>query len=106
MSISTDTAFVHKAWHDNSPAIGHVSFPMAADPTGTLTRLFGTHIEKEGISLRGTFIIDPEGILRFIYVTDLEVGRNVDEVLRVLGALQTGGLTPCNWKPGDSTLKV
>ncbi|MBI2644981.1 redoxin domain-containing protein [Candidatus Uhrbacteria bacterium] len=109
VSVSTDTAFVHKAWHDNSPAIAKVSFPMAADPTGTLTRFFGTHIEKEGISLRGTFIIDPDGILRAYEMHDNSIGRSAKELLRKVQAAQfvrehTGQVCPASWEPGKDTL--
>lgn len=109
ISVSTDTAFVHKAWHDNSPAIAKVSFPMAADPTGTLTRAFGTHIEGEGLSLRGTFIIDPEGIVRAYEVHDNSIGRSAKELLRKVRATQfvrehKGQVCPASWEPGSDTL--
>ncbi len=109
MSVSTDTAFVHKAWHDNSPAIAKVSFPMAADPTGTLTRLFGTHIEEAGLSLRGTFVIDPEGTLRAYEIHDNSIGRSTKELLRKVQAAQfvrehKGQVCPASWEPGSNTL--
>jgi peroxiredoxin (alkyl hydroperoxide reductase subunit C) len=110
LSVSTDTVFVHKAWHDNSPAIRKIQFPMVADPTGKLCREFGTYIETEGLSLRGTFIIDPEGVLRSFEVNDNSIGRNATELLRKLQAAQYvrdhgGEVCPANWKPGAKTLK-
>lgn len=110
LSVSTDTVFVHKAWHDNSPAIRKIKFPMVADPTGKLCREFGTYIETEGLSLRGTFIIDPEGVLRSFEVNDNSIGRNATELLRKLQAAQYvrehgGEVCPANWKPGAKTLK-
>ena len=110
LSISTDTAFAHKAWHDNSPAIRKVKFPMAADPTGKLSREFGVYIEEEGLALRGTFIIDPVGILRAFEVNDNSIGRSADELLRKLQAAKfvkehKGNVCPASWKPGQKTLK-
>lgn len=109
ISVSTDTAFVHKAWHDHSPAIAQVSFPMAADPTGTLTRLFGTHIEEQGLSLRGTFIIDPRGVIRAYEIHDNSIGRSTKELLRKVKAAQyvqehPGQVCPASWEPGENTL--
>lgn len=110
LSVSTDTAFVHKAWHDNSPAIRKVKFPMAADPTGKLSREFGTYIEDEGLSLRGTFIVNPEGILKAYEIHDNSIGRSADELLRKLQAAKfvrenKGNVCPASWKPGKKTLK-
>lgn len=110
LSVSTDTVFVHKAWHDNSPAIRKINFPMIADPTGKLCHEFGTYIETEGLSLRGTFIIDPEGILKAFEMHDNSIGRNAAELLRKLQAAQYvrehgGEVCPANWKPGSQTLK-
>ncbi len=111
MSVSTDTAFAHKAWHDTSPAIKKIKFPMVADPTGKLSRLFGTYIEEEGLSLRGSFIIDPDGKLKTIEIDDNSIGRSAKELLRKLQAAifvrQTGGkeVCPANWEPGKKTLK-
>ncbi len=112
VSVSTDTHFVHKAWHDNSPAIKKIKFPMAADPTGQLCREFGTYITEggdAGLSLRGTFIIDPEGVLKAFEVNDNSIGRNADELLRKLQAAQYvrehgGEVCPAKWKPGNATL--
>lgn len=110
LSVSTDTAFVHKAWHDNSPAIRKVKFPMAADPTGKLCREFGVYIEEEGLALRGTFIVDPEGVLKALEIHDNSIGRSADELLRKLQAAKfvkehKGQVCPASWKPGKKTLK-
>ncbi len=110
LSVSTDTVFVHKAWHDNSPAIKKINFPMLADPTGKLCREFGTYIEDEGLALRGTFLIDPEGILKAFEIHDNSIGRSADELLRKVQAAQYvaahgGEVCPANWKPGEKTLK-
>jgi len=110
-SVSTDTAFVHKAWHDNSPSIRKIKYPMLADPNGKICRMFGTYIEEEGLSQRASFIIDPDGILKSIEIHDNSIGRNVEEILRKLQAASfvrknKGALVcPVNWKPGDKTLK-
>lgn len=110
MSVSTDTAFVHKAWHDNSPAIKKVQFPMLADPTGKLCKQFGTYIEEEGLSLRGTFIIDPNGVLKTMEIHDNSIGRSTKELLRKLQAAifvseNKGQVCPVSWEPGKKTLK-
>lgn len=110
ISVSTDTVFVHKAWHDSSPVIKKIEFPMAADPTGGLCCDFGTYIEHEGLSLRGTFIIDPEGVLKAYEINDNSIGRNADELIRKLQAAQYvashgGEVCPASWRPGANTLK-
>jgi len=110
MSISTDTVFVHKAWHDNSPAIKKVRYPMLADPSGKVCRQFGTYIENEGLSMRGTFIIDPDGVVRYMELHDNSIGRNANEILRKLNALKfvrehTGEVCPASWEPGKKTLR-
>lgn len=110
LSVSTDTAFVHKAWHDNSTAIKKIKYPMVADPTGKICREFGTYIDEEGVSLRGSFIIDPDGILKAMDVHDNSVGRNAHEILRKLQASKfvrenPGQVCPANWAPGGKTLK-
>jgi len=79
ISVSTDTAFVHKAWHDTSDAIGKVDYPMGADPTGEVSQLFDVYIDDEGLALRGTFIIDPDGILKTSEIHDLGIGRSAAE---------------------------
>ncbi len=110
ISVSTDTTFVHKAWHDNSPSIQKITFPMAADPTGKVCREFGTYIESEGLSLRGTFIINPDGILKAYEVNDNSIGRNAAELLRKVQAAQYvaehgGEVCPAKWQPGSKTLR-
>jgi peroxiredoxin (alkyl hydroperoxide reductase subunit C) len=110
ISFSTDTTFVHKAWHDESPVIKTISYPMGADPTGNICRAFGTYIDDEGLSLRGTFIIDPEGILKAMDIHDNSIGRSSEEILRKLQAAiyvrqHKGEVCPASWKPGSKTLK-
>ncbi len=110
LSVSTDTEFVHKAWHDHSPAIKKVQFPMLADPTGKLSKMFETYIDEEGVSLRGTFIIDPEGILKAYEVHDNSIGRNAKELIRKIEAAQFvrehgGEVCPASWTKGKDTLK-
>lgn len=109
-SVSTDTAFVHKAWFDNSETIGRIKFPMLADPTGLLCKSLGTYIPSEGLSLRGTFIVDPDGIIQSYEINDNNIGRNAQETLRKLQAAKFvrehgGEVCPANWKPGGNTLK-
>lgn len=109
LSISTDTAFVHKAWHDISDAIKKIKYPMLADPTGKVCRQFGTYIEDEGLSWRGTFIIDPDGILKSMHIHDNSIGRSTKEILRMLEAAKfvsehKGQVCPASWKPGAKTL--
>ncbi len=110
LSVSTDTAFVHKAWHDNSTAIKEIQYPMLADPAGKLCRLFGTYIEEEGLSLRGTFIIDPDGHLVSSDIHSNAIGRSTEEILRKLQAANfvrenDGLVCPASWKPGKDTIK-
>ncbi len=110
LSVSTDTVFVHKAWHDHSPAIKKIAYAMAADPTGKLCRELGVYIEEEGLALRGTFIFDTEGFLKAFEVNDNSIGRNATELIRKLEAAQYvsehgGEVCPANWKPGEKTLK-
>lgn len=107
LGISTDSEHSHKAWINaaqDKGGLGKLSFPLASDMTQKVARDYGVLIEEEGIALRGLFIVDPEGILRYSVVHDLNVGRSVDETLRVLQALQSGGLCPIDWNPGDDTL--
>ncbi len=103
LGASVDTHFVHLAWRNNHPDLKNLPFPMLADTKRELSTTLGI-LHKDGIPLRATFIVDPEGVIRFASVNDLSVGRNVDEVLRVLDALQTDELCPCNWKKGEATL--
>lgn len=110
LSVSTDTVWVHKAWHDQSPSIKKIRYPMVADPTGALCRAFGTYIEEAGLSLRGSFIIDPDGVLKAFEIHDNSIGRSASELLRKLHAAQFvrehgGEVCPANWKPGADTLK-
>jgi peroxiredoxin len=109
-SVSTDTHFVHKAWHDASETIKKIQFPMLADPTGHLSRSFGVHIEEEGLSYRGTFLVNPEGKIKVAEVNDNGIGRNADEILRKVQAAQfvaghPGEVCPAKWRPGSKTLK-
>jgi peroxiredoxin (alkyl hydroperoxide reductase subunit C) len=106
LGLSTDTHFVHLAWRRDHPALRDLPYPMLADTKRELSNALGILHKQEGVCLRATFIVDPEGVIRWASVNDLSVGRNVDEVLRTLDALQTDQLTPCNWKPGESTLRV
>jgi peroxiredoxin len=110
LSISTDTVFTHKAWHDSSETIKKIKFPMVADPTGEISKAYKTYIYEEGLSLRGTFIIDPDGILKTIEIHDNSIGRSADELIRKIQAAkftkENGGeVCPANWKPGEKTLK-
>ncbi len=109
ISVSTDTVYVHKAWHDQSPAIKSVSFPMAADPTGSFCKALGTYIETEGLSYRASFLVDPDGVIKAYEIHDNSVGRSATELLRKLQAAQFvrahgGEACPANWQPGQSTL--
>ena len=109
-SVSTDTHFVHKAWHDSSQAIKKIRFPMIADPAGVLTRALGVHIEKEGVSLRGTFVADPDGVIKVAEIHDNGIGRNADELVRKVQAAiyvreNDGEVCPAKWEPGQDTLK-
>lgn len=109
-SVSTDTHFTHKAWHDASETIKKIQYPMLADPTGHLARSFGVYIEEEGLAYRGTFVIDPEGKIKIAEIHDNGIGRNADELLRKVQAAQfvashPGEVCPAKWKPGADTLK-
>lgn len=103
---STDSKFSHLGWCSNHPELKSLKIPLIADFTKSIARDYGILKEDLGATYRGTFIIDPNQNIRFIYITDLDVGRSVDEVLRVLDALQTEGLKPCGWKKGDNVLSV
>ena len=110
LSVSTDTVFVHKAWHDASDTIKKIKFPMVADPTHEISWNYGTLIEEEGVALRGSFLIDPEGILKAYEIHDNSIGRSADELFRKLEAAKFtyehgGEVCPANWKPGKDTLK-
>ena len=104
--VSTDSEFVHLAWRRQHPDLKDLPFPMLADIKRELSQAFGILDKQEGVALRATFVIDPEGVIRFVAVNDLTVGRNPQEVLRVVDALQTDELCPCNWQKGDEFLKA
>lgn len=107
IGVSTDTIHTHKAWINTSRddnGLEQLQYPLAADTNHKVATDYGVLIEDEGVALRGLFIIDPEGELKYQTVFDNNIGRDVDETLRVLQALQTGGLCPANWKPGQETL--
>ncbi len=118
LSVSTDTAFCHKIWHEQSSTIGKIDFPMVADPTGALCREFGTYIEGEpgalvedaGLSRRGSFLIDPDGVLTALEIHDNSIGRNASELLRKVQAADfvrnsDGLVCPANWQPNADTLR-
>lgn len=109
-SVSTDTHFVHKAWHDASDTIKKIKFPMLADPTGKLSRDFEVYIEEEGVALRGSFIVNPEGKIVAYEVNDNSIGRDASELLRKVQAAQFVAahgdqVCPAKWRPGEETLK-
>ena len=106
LGVSTDTHFVHLAWRQQHPDLKALPFPMLADTKRELSTALGVLHKQDGVPLRATFVVDPEGVIRHVSVNDLSVGRNVDEVLRVLDALQTDELCPCNWKKGEPTLEA
>jgi peroxiredoxin (alkyl hydroperoxide reductase subunit C) len=108
-SVSTDTHFTHKAWHDASDTIKKIEYPMLGDPTGALSRNFDVMIEEEGLALRGTFIVDPEGIIKAAEVNDLGIGRSAKDLVRKVQAAQyvathDGEVCPASWQPGEETL--
>ena len=109
-SVSTDTHFTHKAWHDASETIKKIKYPMLGDPTGTITRNFDVMIEEEGLALRGTFLVNPEGQIKVAEIHDLGIGRDAGELLRKVKAAQyvashPGEVCPAKWKEGAETLK-
>ena len=104
LGLSTDSHFVHLAWRKDHADLRDLPFPMLADNQHKLASALGILHETDGVCLRATFIVDPQGLVRWASVNDLSVGRNVDEVLRTLDALQTDELCPCNWQKGDKTL--
>ena len=106
LGLSTDSEFVHLAWRNSHPDLTELPFPMLADIKRDLSQGLGIIDAAEGVAQRATFIVDPTGVIRFVMVTDLNVGRNPQEVLRVLDALQTDELCPCNWKKGEQTIQV
>ena len=107
--VTTDTHFSHKVWHETSPAVGKAKFPLVGDPTHTLTNAFGVHIEEAGLALRGTFVIDPEGVIKTMEVHDNAIARDVTETVRKLKAAQyvashPNEVCPAKWKEGEATL--
>lgn len=109
-AVSTDTHFSHKAWQDTSDAIAKVKYPMIGDPTGTITRNFDVMIEEEGLALRGTFLVNPEGDIKLCEIHDNGIGRDASELLRKVRAAQyvannPGEVCPAKWKEGEKTLK-
>ncbi|ARD21030.1 MULTISPECIES: alkyl hydroperoxide reductase subunit C [Shewanella] len=108
-SVSTDTHFTHKAWHASSDTIGKINYPMIGDPTGAITRNFGVMIEEDGLALRGTFVMNPEGEIKVAEVHDLGIGRSASELVRKIQAAQyvathDGEVCPAAWQPGEETL--
>jgi lipoyl-dependent peroxiredoxin subunit C len=106
LGASTDNEYVHHAWRTNHKDLTNLRFPMIADTSKSLAEELGILTEDEKVAYRATYIIDPEGVVRWVNINDLSVGRNVAEVLRVLDALQTDELCPCNWTKGEETLSV
>ncbi len=106
LGLSIDSEFVHVAWRQSRADLGKVTFPWLSDIKRELSAALGILDREAGVALRATFIVDPEGVIRFASVNDLSVGRNPQEVLRVLDALQTDELCPCNWQKGEDTLKA
>ena len=105
LGASTDTHYVHLAWRNNHPDLKNLPFPMLADTKRELAQALGVLHKQAGVALRATFIVDPDGVIRWASVNDLSVGRSVPEGLRVLDGLQSDELCPCNWEKGKPTLK-
>ena len=110
VSVSVDTAFVHAAWHDQSPTIKKITFPMLADPARRVCKAYGTLIEDEGLSLRATFLVDPDGFIKAYEFHENSIGRSIEETIRKIEAASyvkelNGEVCPMNWKPGAKTLK-
>jgi peroxiredoxin (alkyl hydroperoxide reductase subunit C) len=108
-SVSTDKHFTHKAWHDTSETIGRIRYPMVGDPTQAISRNFGVLVEEDGVALRGTFVINPEGVIKVAEIHDLGIGRDARELLRKVQAAQyvaanPGEVCPAKWTPGSKTL--
>lgn len=106
LGASTDSEFVHLAWRKDHSDLNSLPFPMLADVKRELTSELGILHKEEGVAMRATYLVDPDGIIRYATVTDMNVGRNTQEVLRVLDALQTDELCPCNWNKGQDTLQA
>jgi NADH-dependent peroxiredoxin subunit C len=110
LSISTDSIYSHKAWHDTSSSVSQIKYPMLSDASGRISKYFGTYIEEEGISVRATFMIDPEGRLKYMELHDNSIGRNLKETFRKFLAAKyvtkhSGEVCPASWMPGEKTLK-
>lgn len=108
--VTTDTHFSHKVWHETSPAVGKAKFPLVGDPTHQLTRAFDVHIDEEGLALRGTFIVNPEGVIKAYEIHDNAIARDMTEALRKLRAAKyvaehPGEVCPAKWKEGEKTIK-
>ena len=108
--VTTDTHFSHKVWHETSPAVGKAQFPLVGDPTHQLTRAFDVHIDEEGLALRGSFLINPEGVVKLCEIHDNGIGRDAKELLRKVQAAQyvaahPGEVCPAKWTPGSETLE-
>ncbi|HDZ08799.1 alkyl hydroperoxide reductase subunit C [Pseudohongiella sp.] len=108
-SVSTDTHFTHKAWHDSSETIGKITYPMIGDPTGIISRNFEVMIEEVGLAERGTFVIDPDGVIQIVEISAGNIGRDASELLRKVKAAQyvakhPGEVCPAKWKEGEATL--
>ena len=109
LGVSTDSVYSHMAWMStprNKHGVGELNFPLASDITKSVARDYGVLIEEAGVALRGLYIIDPEGVLQYSVVNSLSIGRSTDETMRVLQALQTGGLCPSDWKPGKAQIET
>jgi len=106
IAVSTDTVYTHKAWIEHDPRVSKAKYPMVEDRTGQISKAYQVYNEKTGNALRGLFIIDPHGIVKYMVITDDNVGRSTEETKRVLAALQSGGLCPVDWEPGQPTLKI
>ena len=107
--VTTDTHFAHKVWHETSPAVGKAKFPLVGDPTHQLTRAFGVHIDEEGLALRGTFVINPQGVIKTLEIHDNAIARDMKETLRKLKAAQfvethPGQVCPAKWQEGAKTI--
>ncbi len=106
IGASTDSEFVHLAWRNQHAGLRELQFPMLADTSKSLSEELGILVDELKVPYRVTYIVDPKGVIRWLCMNDLSVGRNTREIIRVLDALQTGELTPCNWEKGQDTLKV
>ena len=106
LGVSVDSEFVHLAWRKDKEELRNLPFPMLSDIKRELTGALGVLDPEAGVAQRATYIVDPDGVIRFVYVTDMNVGRSPEEVLRVLDGLQTDELCPCNWQKGEQTLKA